>query len=363
MLNWRDPENPLAGGAESVTLGYLSDLVRRGHEVFWLTHSFDGAPPYTEINGIRIHRLGNLLKSRVTAPLWVKKHAPIDLIIDQHHGIPWLSPLWAKGNSISFIHEVLGPIWYTFYPFPLASLGVLQERLTIHLYRNHRFWTSCRSTEKQLSELGVKSIVRIPYGVELVPFSDLPVKNLENQIKLVMVSRLAPNKRIDHGLKALRILLDRGLNFSLTVIGVGQSGDSLKKSAQDLKLEDYCQFTGHVSEDAKCRLLGEAHLLLHCSVREGWGLNVIEANAFGTPAVVYPVPGLIDSTIDQVTGYVTSFESPESLADKIIEVLNNPVAYSRIRLNAWTSTQDHLWKNVVKKSSPFLESCVKQPTE
>ena len=29
MLNWRDPGNPLAGGAERVTLGYLAALVRR----------------------------------------------------------------------------------------------------------------------------------------------------------------------------------------------------------------------------------------------------------------------------------------------------------------------------------------------
>ena len=33
MLNWRDPKNPLAGGAERVTLAYLSALVQRGHEV------------------------------------------------------------------------------------------------------------------------------------------------------------------------------------------------------------------------------------------------------------------------------------------------------------------------------------------
>ena len=34
MLNWRDPKNPLAGGAERVTLAYLAALVGRGHEVF-----------------------------------------------------------------------------------------------------------------------------------------------------------------------------------------------------------------------------------------------------------------------------------------------------------------------------------------
>ena len=30
MLNWRDPRNPLSGGAERVTQGYLTALESRG---------------------------------------------------------------------------------------------------------------------------------------------------------------------------------------------------------------------------------------------------------------------------------------------------------------------------------------------
>ena len=45
MLNWRDPKNPLAGGAERVTEGYLAALRERGHEVFWFANAFPGAAP------------------------------------------------------------------------------------------------------------------------------------------------------------------------------------------------------------------------------------------------------------------------------------------------------------------------------
>ena len=38
MLNWRDPKNPLAGGAERVTLAYLKALAERGHEVYWFAN-------------------------------------------------------------------------------------------------------------------------------------------------------------------------------------------------------------------------------------------------------------------------------------------------------------------------------------
>ena len=48
--------------------------------------------------------------------------------------------------------------------------------------------------------------------------------------------------------------------------------------------------------------MAEAHVLLMTSVREGWGLVVTEANACGTPAVVYNVPGLRDSVRNEETG-------------------------------------------------------------
>ena len=54
MLNWRDPKNPLAGGAERVTLAYLSALARRGHDVFWFANHFSGAEPSEQIDGVTI---------------------------------------------------------------------------------------------------------------------------------------------------------------------------------------------------------------------------------------------------------------------------------------------------------------------
>ena len=41
MLNWRDPENPLAGGAERVTLKHMAELARRGHNVVWFANDFE----------------------------------------------------------------------------------------------------------------------------------------------------------------------------------------------------------------------------------------------------------------------------------------------------------------------------------
>ena len=54
------------------------------------------------------------------------------------------------------------------------------------------------------------------------------------------------------------------------------------------------------------------------------GLNVIEANAMGTPAAVYPVSGPVDSTVPGQTGLVTEAETPESLASALADIVKTP---------------------------------------
>jgi len=354
MLNWRDPENPLAGGAERVTLGYLADLAERGHEVFWLTHSYEGCEKTTEISGVRVIRLGNLIRSRIRAYIWVKNHFPIDLLIDQHHGIPWFTNLWAPCPAISYIHEVLGPIWKSFYPFPLAQLGIMQERITLWFYRKQKFWTGCHTTQIHLKDAGVRDVTIIPYGVDLKPLKTLPTKILEPPLRLAMVSRLAPNKRVHLGVALLKSLNEQGVDTYLKIIGTGECESEIRRVISDNGMQDRCELLGHVEEGEKLAHLQEAHFLVHTSMREGWGLNVVEANAYGTPAVVFPVPGLIDSTTHLETGYISKYEDVASLALVILEAIQNPKVYQECRKNALMRARSHLWEEVLPHARSFV---------
>ena len=98
MLNWRDPKNPKTGGAERVTEAYLSALVERGHEVFWFANAFEGCSPTEEIRGIRILRGGGQGTSILKAREWYRSQPRFDLVMDQHHGIPWFAP-WTVLNQ------------------------------------------------------------------------------------------------------------------------------------------------------------------------------------------------------------------------------------------------------------------------
>jgi glycosyltransferase involved in cell wall biosynthesis len=359
MLNWRDPKNPLAGGAERVTLAYLKALVARGHEVYWFANDFPGAAREEMFEGIKIVRGGGKGTSFLAARKWVRTQKKFDLVMDQHHGIPWFAPWWSETNRVAYIHEVLGPIWDSFYPWPLSAFGKFQERWTHWFYRKVPFWTASGDTKRILHSHGVHDVKIIPYGVDTVALPSLDEKPLALPLRLIVVSRLAPNKRIDHAVRVMKCLADKNIPAQLTIVGTGETETLLRGLVKELQLEKHVSFAGALDEKTKDEQLQQAHFLLHTSLREGWGLNVIEANAMGTTTVVYPVAGLVESTLHDETGIVAVAETPDAIASALISILKQPDKYQSYRVKAWERAKTFHWSQVLSASSAWLEAHAK----
>ena len=361
MLNWRDPKNPLSGGAERVTMGYLKGLLERGHECYWFANAFPNALAEETIQGVRIIRGGGKGGSILAVRRWYRKQLWFDLVIDQHHGLPWFAPWWCGTNCVAYVHEVLGPIWDVFYRRPTSTIGKWQERRIHWLYRRVTFWTASNSTREGLSRHGVRQIQLIPYGVDTEVLPSLPAKTLEQPLRLIMVSRLAPNKRLDHGILAAKCLQQRGLDVRLRIVGGGDMEGALRRLVEQEGLKEVVSFAGQLSENEKDQLLQESHFLLHTSLREGWGLNVIEANARGTPAAVYPVAGLTDSTHHDKTGLVAERETPETLAKVIEWAVQNPGRYQGYRERGRALAASFHWNQVLPSACEWLEKQARGP--
>jgi glycosyltransferase involved in cell wall biosynthesis len=281
--------------------------------------------------------------------------------MDQHHGIPWYAPWWCGTNSVAYIHEVLGPIWDAFYQYPWNVIGKTQERWTHWLYRNVQFWTACESTRDELMRNGAKKVHIIRYGVHTVALPELEAKSFVPPLRLAMVSRLAPNKRIDHGIRTtVAALRGMGVESTLKIVGVGEHEPVLRSLVAESSLQNEVTFVGGLKEKAKDEFLRGSHLLLHTSQREGWGLNVIEANAMGTPGAVYPVAGLRESTLDNQTGVVARAERPELLAERIVELIRKPGEYERLRRGAWERAKTFHWSRILPIACDWLEEMARR---
>jgi glycosyltransferase involved in cell wall biosynthesis len=115
-------------------------------------------------------------------------------------------------------------------------------------------------------------------------------------------------------------------------------------------------FFGQVDDDTKHHYLAQAHLVVMTSVREGWGLVVSEANAVGTPGVVYDVPGLRDSTLHMQTGLVCSRNDPETLAENLLTLYSNRDFYARLRYNSWMMSRQLSWDQTARQAWAAIQT-------
>lgn len=363
LLNWRDPKNPRAGGAEYVTMKHAAAWVDAGHDVTWLATSIQGEKNNEVINGVNIVRRGRGISVFFHALYYYKTaKKKYDLVIDEIHGIPFLTPLYVKVPILAFIHEIAGEIWNYAYPFPLNVIGHLIEKASFSFYRNIQFWTDAPSTIDELTKMGIprSMCVAIPCPIGNKALVNPAPKEVDPTF--LFVGRLVPMKGVEDAITAFSYLKRRFSKAKLWIIGQGEDQyvKTLQQKVKDLHLEESVYFLGFVPFEKKLALMRRAHLLLHPSVKEGWGLVVLEAASQATPTVGYNVSGLKDTIIHGETGMLVTTRSPVAMAKAAIEVMVNRKGYFLMQRNCLKFSSSFLWGDVESKSLRLIFSTVKK---
>ena len=184
---------------------------------------------------------------------------------------------------------------------------------------------------------------------QVVPY--LPDDGLTH---LVTLSRLVPHKRIEQAIDAVRELD----GVVLDVLGSGWWEDELRTYAAGL--EGRVIFHGHVSDEYKHAVLSRASLHLMPSVKEGWGIAVIEAAQHGVPTVGYvEAGGLSDSIVDGVTGRLAG--SRQQFREIIEHLLDDASERDRLGAGALEWAQRFSWEETGRRFAEVLAH-VKRPS-
>jgi glycosyltransferase involved in cell wall biosynthesis len=305
--------------------------VSDGDYVEWFSSTFPGAPRQELIDGVRIVRGGRQWTVHWQAFKHYRRRLrdQFDVIIDETNTIPFFTPLWSRIPSILLIHQLAREVWWYESPFPVNAIGFALEPFYLRLYRDLPAITVSQSTRDDLVRLGFRnSITVLPQGLEQTTGEHVERSTLP---EFLYVGRLAPSKRVDDLIRALALFNGFGFHGRLKLIGDGDPRyvRQLRRLATLSGVGADVEFLGRVATSIKHRELASACALLLASVREGWGLVVTEANAFGTPAIGYNVPGLRDSIRDGTTGLLVT-PSPRSLADAMSRLWADRALYMRL---------------------------------
>ncbi len=313
ILNWRDYWHPLAGGAELVTLRMAERLSAKGWTVEWFSALYPGASKDEVRHGIRFVRSGNQFTVHVLAYLRYRSYRnSFDQVLDEINTIPFYAHLYFKCPTHAYINQLAQEVWRYEKGVLIGTVGLLAERFYLMPYRTVPIITISKSSALTLRAFGMRGRIKIfDMAVDEDADETVPIKNPE--LDIAVVGRITPSKRVEHSIIAAGLLSSSGWAGRLIIVGGGKSQyvESLKRKAARM-LPGRIIFRGRVDDDTRSEILRQASCLWVTSVREGWGLVVTEAARHGTPAVVYRVPGLVDSVQNGVTGYVVD-ETPSSL--------------------------------------------------
>ena len=112
--------------------------------------------------------------------------------------------------------------------------------------------------------------------------------------------------------------------FHLDLVGDGPLRGELERQVSRLGLEDRVTFHGFVADPYP--LVAAADVLVHPSLREGFGLAVVEAGVLGVPVVASAVGGLPELIPDPVPGVLVPPNAPEALTAAVLAVVETPRA-------------------------------------
>ena len=363
FLSWRDQGHPEAGGAESFLDNVSRHLAAAGHEVTVVTARYPGALSAEVLDGRRFLRSGGRFSVYPLGLLrLLRLRRRVDVVVDVQNGIPFWAPLAARGPVVNLVHHVHREQWPEVFGPVRARFGWwLESRLAPRVYAGSQHLVVSAATRDELVGLGVEpERTTVVYsGREQVAE---PVVDRSEAPSLVVLGRLVPHKRVELALETVAALRPGHPGLELHVVGHGYWHDELVAHADRLGVREAVRFHGFVDDETKNRLLASAWVNLLPSLKEGWGLAIIEAGALGVPTVAFrEASGTNESVLDGETGFLV--DDLDGLVEVTERLLTDQVLRKELGESArefassfsWEATGaavEHLLRSVVEAHGP-----------
>jgi len=360
MLNWRGPDDPLAGGAENYVMSVCRRLVERGYPTTLVCRRPHGMPREDSIDGVRVLRMGSKFTLYVHVAWAYAAHlrGEYDVIVESINGVPFFSPLYAHIPVIAIVHHITGRIFFEELPLPLALLGYFAERSIPLMYRSAVLAAVSESTRGEMVRLGARDVVITGEGIELP--ERLPPVSREPEPTIIYLGRVKRYKRLELLIEACHMLRERHPRLSLWVVGTGDALETTRHMVMQRRWDEWVVFYGFADERTKSELLSRAWVFATPTSKEGFGLTVIEANAHRLPAVGFDVPGIRDSIRDGYSGLLVKEQSAHALSRALDRIVSDDGLREKLSWGAAQWARRFSWDAVTDVIEGLIKRCVNE---
>jgi glycosyltransferase involved in cell wall biosynthesis len=357
ILNWRDTGHPEGGGSELYVEELAAGLARHGHRVTLVSAAYRGASRRrSRPDGVEVVHLGGRLSvyPRAALAYLAGRLGRPQVVIEVQNGMPFLARLWARrADVLVLVHHVHREQWRVVMPAAPARVGWwIEAWLAPRVNRRSRYVAVSETTRRDLAGLGVPAehVTVIHNGT---PPAYPPCVERAATPSLLVVSRLVPHKRIELAIDTLAELVPQFPDLTLTVAGRGWWHEQLREHAAQRRMTDRVRFLGYVSEQEKARLYQQAWVGLVPSLKEGWGLVVVEAGRYGTPSVGFHQAGGVAESIRHGATGLLAHDRAE-FTDNIALLLRDQAMRERLGAQAAAYAASFTWEEMVRRFVTLL---------
>lgn len=366
MINWRDPWQSAAGGAEEYAWRMCQHLIGRGAHVTFLTSREPGQLRSETVRGVTLRRMGGRFTVYVWVLLWLLlRRRRFDIALDCMNGIPFFSRLVVarRTHVVSVVHHVHDLQFCAYFSRPVAWFGrFIEGPVASRVYQSCPTVTVSDSSRQAMRDkLGWRAPITVIHnGAPPMPTPE-PEPAARDEPEelgspaLVSLGRLVVQKRVTRLVDVVADLNQDWPELRAHIVGRGPQSEPLTQRTHELGLTGRVVLHGFVPQETRDTLLSRAHLHVTASEFEGWGLTVLEAAALGVPTVAYDVDGLRDSVRDGVTGWlVRDGQSLSQVVDGALRELADPRRAAEISRACQQWAASFTWERSGRKMTWLL---------
>ncbi len=237
---------------------------------------------------------------------------------------------------------------------------VLDPRMIKHLYLNHsryynkKLYMLCASayTASDFALVGAyrKKCFKWGYFPEVKEYelSKLMACKNESTLSILWVGRFLDWKHPEKALYVAKYLRDKGVDFSLTMIGGGEYEERLKGLTNTYELKHYVKFLGYRSPEVVREYMEESDIYLFTSdYNEGWGAVLNEAMNSACAVVCSDAIGSVPFLIEhKENGMIYKNNNINELCELVLTLVKSKNLRSYIGKNAYKTIMEE-WNSKI----------------
>lgn len=170
---------------------------------------------------------------------------------------------------------------------------------------------------------------------------------------ILCVGELLPNKNQQLIINAMPVILRQYPDAKLVIAGNGPEKQRLEELIYSLDVQEHVTLLGYVTNLEQYQRISD--VLVACSIREGLGLNAIEAMMSGNPVVLTDNRGHRELLNNENNGFMVSTKDSSEMARCVLQLLSNEEEARKCAENALAFSKQYGYEAVKKELEEIYE--------